>query len=164
MRAVQIFLACIGRILISLIFILSSIGHMMNWQASVTYLTNGLHHWTTPGAAMGFGMSELQSLVDHLIPHASVLMGIAVVLMLVGGLFVFFGIKTRFGAFLLMLFIIPTSILIHSFWLLQGSDRELQMMFFMRNVSILGGLFYLLAFGNGPKVVQKATKAPEEKK
>jgi len=164
MRAVQFFLACVGRILISLIFILASIGHMMSWQGSVTYLTNALHHWTMPGTAMGFGMNHVQSLVDHLLPHASILMGIAVVLMLVGGLFVFFGIKTRFGAFLLMLFIIPTTLLIHSFWLQQGTEREVQMQYFMRNLSILGGLFYLLAFGNGLKVAPKASMAPEEKK
>lgn len=159
MRVMQFFLGCIGRVLISLIFILASIGHMMDWQGSLVLLTGGLQTWAT----YALEMPDLRPIVDQLLSHTSLLMSIAVVFMLVGGLFVFFGIKTRFGAFLLILFIVATTIVMHPFWLAHMPDRDLQLTMFMKNLAILGGLFYLLAFGNGTgKMVKKHPKSQEQ--
>lgn len=152
MRAVQIFLACLGRILISLIFILSAIGHMLDWPRSLQMLSGGLQTWS----AHSLSMPKLLPVIEQMQSHTSLLMGIAVIFMLLGGLLVFFGIKTRFGAFLLTMFILATTLTMHNFWFLQGPDRELQMIMFMKNLAILGGLFYLLAFGNGGSKKPKA--------
>lgn len=155
MRVVQFFLACLGRILISLIFILAAIGHMMDWQGSLQLLSKGLHAW----AGYAMNMPQLQPIIDQLLAHIPLLMGIAVVFMLLGGLFVFFGVKTRFGAFLLLLFLIATTLTMHPFWFMHAPDRELQMIMFMKNLSILGALLYLLAFGNGCSKAEKKSKS-----
>ncbi len=155
MRVVQLFLACLGRILISLIFILAAIGHMMDWQGSVQLLTQGLHAWTGYAASM----PQIIPIIDQLLGHVPLLMGIAVVFMFLGGLFVFFGVKTRFGAFLLLLFLVATSLIMHPFWYLHAPDRELQMIMFMKNLSIMGAMLYLLAFGNGGSKVAKKSKS-----
>lgn len=160
MTVVQIFLACLGRILLSLIFILTSISMMMDWQGSLQYMTNGLH------ALSGYmiSMPHLQPLIDELISHASLTMGLALVFMFVGGLFVFFGIKTRLGAFLLIIVVIAATLTMNPFWAIHTSERELQMAMFMKNLSILGGLFYVLAFGNGARKGAKKPASAEEEK
>ncbi len=158
MKVVQIFIACLGRILISLIFILAAIGQILDWQGSLQLLSSGLRTWS----GYATSMPSLLPVVDMLQSHASLALIIAVVFMLLGGLLVFFGIKTRFGAFLLLLFLIPTTLIMHAFWILHTPDRELQMTMFMKNLSIMGGVLYLLAFGNGGSKKTKA--APQEKK
>lgn len=145
MKAVQIFLGCLGRILISLIFILSGIGSAMDWSKSMQYLSAGLQLWASHASTM----PHLLSSIAYAQSYASLLLGLAVAFQILGGLLVFFGFKTRFGAFLLFLFLVPVTVLMHSFWFVQGLDRDLQLVMFMKNLSILGAVFYLLAFGNG---------------
>jgi uncharacterized membrane protein YphA (DoxX/SURF4 family) len=68
---------------------------------------------------------------------------------IVGGLLIFLGMWVRFGALILVLFLIPTTFLFHDFWQLQGPDRALEMTMFLKNLSIIGGLLILLAYGKG---------------
>jgi putative oxidoreductase len=50
--------------------------------------------------------------------------------------------------------LIPTTMVFHHFWELQGADRALQMIHFMKNISILGGLLIVLALGKGYKTAK----------
>ena len=54
------------------------------------------------------------------------------------------GYFTRFGALLILIFLIPTTLIFHN----NFSDR-LQMIMFMKNVSMFGGCLLLLAAGPG---------------
>src|SRR5579885_1631123 len=101
MKAVQIFLGCLGRILISLIFILSGIASAMEWSKSLQYLSSGLQLWATHSSSM----PNLLSFIVQAQNYASLLLGLAIAFQILGGLLVFFGLKTRFGAFLLFLFL-----------------------------------------------------------
>lgn len=158
MKVIQILLGCIGRIFISLIFILSAIGQILSWQPTLSYMTTGLQAWSSH---LMLGEYSLRPLLDFGLEHASILLGIAIIFSLLGGLLVFFGIKTRFGAFLLLLFLIPVTLVMHAFWNLSGPDRELQMIMFMKNLSMLGAVLYLLAFGNG---TSRSKSAPAKAK
>jgi uncharacterized membrane protein YphA (DoxX/SURF4 family) len=53
------------------------------------------------------------------------------------------GYFTRFGAVLLLLFLIPTTLIFH------GADDPGQKIQFMKNVSMFGGLLVLLSAGAG---------------
>ena len=66
-----------------------------------------------------------------------------------GGLFVLLGIKVRLGAILLILFLIPVTVIMHAFWMYDGSMREMQMMTFLKNISMIGGLFILASCDAG---------------
>lgn len=161
MRIVQIFLGSLGRVLLSLIFILSAFSHILDWQGSLTTLRNALEGW----AKYAVEMPDLHQFIERLLLRVPFIMGTALIFMLIGGLFVFFGIKTRFGAFLLIIFLVGMTITMHPFWHPQVLDKDLQMTMFMKNLSILGGLLYLLAFGNGHAKPKKPPKpAPQESK
>lgn len=118
-------LSFIGRILLSLIFIFSGIGKLKDWSGSITLM-----------------MSEG-------IPMPQFLLAVATALEIIGGLLLFFGWKSRFGALLLLIFLIPTTYLMHHFWDRSGPSQMMQMSMFMKNTAIIGGLFLVTAFGGG---------------
>lgn len=114
-----------GRILLSLVFILGGIGKIT-----------------------GFSMEEGMVAAKH-IPLPAIAMGIALVVELVGGLAILLGLFTRFTAWILFLYLIPTTLLFHNFWTMQGMDRINTMIHFEKNLAIMGGLLILAAFGAG---------------
>lgn len=134
-------MALVGRIFLSLIFIFSAIGKIFNWAASNHYLSQNLTDWHS----FVLPMPGLVAFFDKLIPLAPFLLVIAIIFEGLGGLMVLFGIQPRLGGVLLLLFLIPTTILMHPFWIAGGSEHEIQMIMFMKNLSIIGGVFLYLA-------------------
>ncbi|MBS0603750.1 MAG: DoxX family protein [Verrucomicrobia bacterium] len=147
MSIIQSLVAFIGRALLSIIFIASAIHKIADWQGTLQYLVQALTDWL----ALSAGNAMIQNGVEWALSNASLLLTLAVVFELIGGLLVFLGLWTRLGALLLILFLIPATLVFHHFWQLQGADRQMQMINFMKNVSITGGLLFLLAVGKGRK-------------
>jgi uncharacterized membrane protein YphA (DoxX/SURF4 family) len=119
-------IAPVGRMLLALIFILSAVGKLQDWQ------------------------STSQLMTDRGLPMPDVLLSISVGLELVGGVLVVLGLYARWGAVVLLLFLIPVSVIMHNFWAVPQEQAQMQMINFMKNVSIAGGLVFLLAMGAGP--------------
>lgn len=84
------------------------------------------------------------------LPSPQLLLGGAIALKILGGLSVLFGFKARFGALLLLIFLVAASYFFHNFWTLQGAQRQDQMIHFMKNVSMMGTMLFLIANGAGP--------------
>ena len=59
------------------------------------------------------------------------------------------GVFTRIGAVALIAFLIPVTIIYHAFWIMQSPEKDLQVVMFMKNLSILGGLMVVASFGSG---------------
>ena len=95
----------------------------------------------------------MQELAEWGLANAFVLLLAGMLFELIGGVLVFLGIWVRLGAVLLIIFLIPTTFLFHNFWDLPDPDRQMQLTNFMKNVSICGGLLYVLAMGKGKKCV-----------
>jgi putative oxidoreductase len=126
--------AVLGRLLISPIFIFSSVHKLMNWEKTVQELSTQLQQ--TLGRELGD-------------PLPAVLLGVAAGVEMLGGLMVLFGCGARLGAFALFLFLIPTSGVFHDFWTFSGEEQMNQMQHFMKNVTIMGGLLMIVALGPG---------------
>jgi putative oxidoreductase len=75
----------------------------------------------------------------------------AVTFELLGGVMVLFGFKARTGAFLLATFLVLATYFFHPVWKIPASDptHQMQMINFLKNVAILGGLLLVLANGPG---------------
>jgi putative oxidoreductase len=69
----------------------------------------------------------------------------AIVIEIGGGLSLLLGYWTRAGAIALILFMIPTTLLFHT----NFADQN-QMIHFLKNLAMFGGLFYVAAYGAGP--------------
>ena len=139
--------AFLGRALLSIIFISSGIAKILDWQGTVQYFNQGLNNWL----ALNVGSPALQGAIEFGLEHAFILLLLGTIFETLGGLLVFLGIWVRFGALLLLIFLIPTTLAFHHFWQLQEPERQMQMINFMKNVSIFGGLLIVLAFGKGRK-------------
>jgi len=87
----------------------------------------------------------------------------AIILLVLGGLLILIGYKASFGAFLLMVYWIPLTLIVHSFWNDPVEVRRLQSIMFMKNIAITGGLLAILVNGAGKFSVKRllaAVRAP----
>ena len=72
-------------------------------------------------------------------------------LALAGGVSVLLGYRTRVGAWLLVVFLVPVTVMMHNFWAVKDPMfAQLQMAMFMKNLAMLGGALLLSYFGAGP--------------
>jgi putative oxidoreductase len=127
--------ALFGRILLSAVFIMGGIGKIT-----------------------GFSFEESMVAAKHL-PMPAVALGLAMIIELVGGLAILTGLFTRLTAWIVFLYMIPTTVLFHNFWAVQGADRIDTMIHFEKNLAIMGGLLLLAAFGPGGYSIDSA-RAP----
>lgn len=131
MESIQRFGPLIGRVLLASIFVISGFGKISGFEGTSGYI-----------ASKGLPMPDLLT------------MGTIAVEML-GGLMVMVGWKARWGAAALLLFTALATVLFHNFWAVPPEQVQNQTINFMKNISIIGGLFYVLAFGSGPYSLDK---------
>ncbi len=143
----QKFIGFLGRLCFSAIFIIAGINKIMNWDVSEQYLVNQL----MDVLSKSYHQPWAKTIFDQILPLAPTLLVLATIAELGGGLLVLLGVQVRLGALILCLLLIPTTILFHNFWALEGSAQQLQMIMFLKNLSIFGGALAFLAFGTGPK-------------
>lgn len=119
------YIVIIGRVLYSLIFINSGIFHFS--EGAVSY-----------AASQG-------------VPMASLLVPASGVMAILGGISIVLGFKARWGAWLIIAFLIPVTIMMHGFWHFNDlAEQQMQMTMFMKNTSMLGAAFIIAWFGAGP--------------
>jgi putative oxidoreductase len=119
----QTTMALIGRLMLAAIFTMSGIAKLTDTAGTVSHMT-----------AVG-------------IPYADTLAIVAGVAEILGAASLILGLFTRLGAFGLFLYMIPTTVLFHGFWNFEGAERLPQMVNFMKNLAIMGGLATLVAVG-----------------
>jgi len=119
------FVALIGRVFFGLIFVLASFQHF----------TQG---------AIGYAASQGTPLANIAVPFSGVLA-------LVGGLMIVLGYRAKLGAWLIVLFLVPVTLLMHRFWMVSDPIMmRVQQAMFMKNLSILGGALLIAYHGAGP--------------
>ena len=122
----------IGRALLSVIFIFDAYDSIFYFQDTKDKMTE-------------YGLVWKQDLL---------LIG-AIFLLIFGGILVLIGYRSSFGAFLLLLYWIPLTFIVHSFWNDSPDVRRLQSVLFMKNIAIIGGLLMVLVNGSGRYSVKK---------
>ena len=85
------------------------------------------------------------------VPLASLAVPLSGVLAIAGGLSILLGYRAKLGAWLIVLFLLPVTLMMHKFWTVADAMMaQLQMILFMKNVSMLGGALLISQFGAGP--------------
>ena len=85
------------------------------------------------------------------VPWASIAVPLSGVLAIVGGLSILLGYRAKLGAWLIVLFLVPVTFLMHKFWgVADPNIAQLQMIMFLKNASMLGGALLISQFGAGP--------------
>jgi putative oxidoreductase len=98
-----------------------------------------------------FTKAEIAATAAQGISLASIAVPLAGLLSLLGGLSVLLGIRAKIGAWLMVVFLVAVTPTMHKFWgLADPKVAQLQMIMFLKNLSILGGAFLITQFGAGP--------------
>ncbi len=117
----------LGRILFSAIFIMSGVSHFTQKAGMVQY-------------SRSYG-----------VPSPDLLVPLTGLMILAGGLSVLVGFYARVGAWLLVLFLIPTAFFMHRFWGLEDrAQAQNQQAHFMKNMAMAGAALLITYFGSGP--------------
>src|SRR5258707_2009151 len=120
-------LTVLGRLLLCTIFLLAAVG-------------NKIPH---------FG--EVARVMESVgIPAPQFLLAGAIAFLLVGSLSVIVGYKARIGAVLLLTFLALASYYFHPFWKLEGQAQQEQMIHFMKNLSIMGAMLFVMSDRSEP--------------
>ena len=121
------------------------------WQGTVVvlgrfffaliFLLAGANHFNKQ--AIGYAASQG-------VPLASIAVPLSGVVAIAGGLSILLGYRAKLGAWLIVLFLVPVSLMMHKFWTITDPMMaQIQMVLFMKNVSMLGGALLISQFGAG---------------
>lgn len=124
-----------GRILMSVVFLLSGTSKVLAYSNMVAYAT-----------AKG-------------LPMAGVGIAVAAAIEILGGLALLTGFQVRIVSWILFLYLIPVSFTFHNFWTMQGMERMDNQIHFLKNFAIMGGFLILAANGAGPLSIDGARAA-----
>lgn len=154
MKAGVRMLAGIGRALLSLIFISMGVATLFNWDMAETEISMALSNWEIYAS----GNNQILTVTTIMGESIMICLIVAVVLQIVGGVSLFFGIQVRWGAFFLLCYLVPAAVLFNHFWFFEGEAMATSLVLFLKDVSIIGGLLIILAFGNGRALPRTAPK------
>ncbi len=124
----------IGRILIALIFVSSGYGKIIGFEGTVAYI-----------ASKGLPLPELLCVATIVVELGA---GIALIL----------GWKAHWAAAALFVFTGLAALLFHNFWAVPSDQVQGQMIHFMKNITIMGGLLYVVVHGSGPLSIDRGRK------
>jgi putative oxidoreductase len=114
-----------ARILIALIFILSGFSKIGGFDGTVGYI-----------ASKGLPLPQIAAIG-------------AIIIELGGGILLVLGWKARWAAAAMLLFTALAAFLFHNFWAMPPDQAQNQMIHFMKNISMMGGLLYVVIHGSG---------------
>lgn len=117
--------ALAGRVLLALMFVVAGFGKIGSFEETAAYI-----------ASTGLPM-----------PQVGVVIGIVVEV--AGGLLLFAGWKARWAALALAAFSVAATYFFHNFWSMTGPAAQTNQLLFMKNISVIGGLLMVWAFGPG---------------
>lgn len=118
-------LALVGRVLLSVIFLISGWGKIAKFAGTAAYI-----------ASKG-------------LPAAEVLAVLTICVELGGGIMLLLGWKARWAALALAIFTGLAAVLFHNFWTMSGPEAMSNQIQFLKNLSIMGGMLMVVAFGPG---------------
>lgn len=131
MSALNRFGPLLGRILIATIFIFAGFGKITGFEGTVGYISS-----------KGLPLPEVAAIV-------------AIIIELGGGIMLVLGWKTRWAAWAIIVFTAFAAIIFHNFWALPADQMQGQMIHFMKNFAIVGGLLFVAIHGAGALSLDK---------
>lgn len=115
------------------------------------FISSGISHLTKLEAMAGYAKYKK-------VPAAKLSVVISGLMILIGGLYILFGVYADLGALLIAIFLIPTAFMMHGFW--KESDataKQHEMISFLKDLSLAGAalmIFIIVAHGGdiGPSI------------
>jgi putative oxidoreductase len=122
----------VGRILIAVIFVMSGASKIAGFDGTVGYI-----------ASKGLPLPQLAAIG-------------AIFVELGGGLMVIVGWRARWAATAMLIFTAAAAVIFHNFWAVPADQVQNQMIHFMKNISMMGGLLFVVMHGSGALSLDKS--------
>ena len=126
----------VGRLMIAAIFVGSGFRKITGFDGTVGYI-----------ASKGLPLPQLAAIA-------------AIIVELGGGILLILGWKTRWAAAAMCIFTVVAALIFHNFWVVPAEQAQNQMIHFMKNICMAGGLLYVVVFGSGPLAVDAGASGP----
>jgi putative oxidoreductase len=115
----------VARFLLAAIFVASGFGKIADFSGTQGYM-----------ASVGM-------------PATALFLVGAILIEVLGGFALVVGYRARVAALALIGFLVPATILFHAFWAAPPEAAQMQMINFMKNLALMGGLLFVAASGAG---------------
>jgi len=115
----------VGRVLLALMFVWAGYGKITGYAGTAGWMASS-------------GM-----------PMVGLLLPLAILIELGGGIALIVGFKARWVALALAGFTLVASLIFHNFWAMTGDAVMTNTLFFYKNVAVIGGMLMVFAFGPG---------------
>ncbi len=122
----------IGRILISFIFLFEAYDSLKYFQQTKQTMAEYGITW-----------------------QPDLLLTVTIFCLFLGGTLILIGYRASFGAILVLLYWIPVTFIVHSFWNDPPEIHREESIHFMKNMAILGGVFMVWVNGSGRYSVKR---------
>lgn len=129
--AISKFGPLLGRVLLALIFLLSGINKIGAFAGTAGWM-----------ASKG-------------LPMAEALLAVTIIIEVGAAIMIMIGWKARLGALALLLWMVPVTFIFHNFWAMPADQQQIQMIMFLKNLAMMGGMLLIMANGSGPLSVDK---------
>jgi putative oxidoreductase len=128
----------VGRIALAAIFVLSAAGNKIpNFDAVA------------------------EAMASEGVPEPRLMLAGAIAFLILGSLALILGYRARLGAFLLLVFLALATYYFHDFWTVSDPQaRQEQTIQFMKNVSLMGAMLFVMANGGGAYTLDSRSRAP----
>jgi putative oxidoreductase len=131
----------LGRLMIATIFLMSAVGNKIPKFDDVAALMK-----------------------SQGIPQPQVMLAGAILFLIAGSLSIILGYKARIGAALLFVFLVLATYYFHDFWKFSGPTQQQQMIHFMKNLSMMGTMLFVMANGSGAMSLDQRNSSPKGRK
>ncbi len=119
----------VGRVLLANLFIVAGYNKISGFAVTAEYMS-----------------AKMSGLDPALI---KLLLLLTILIELGGGLMLLLGWQIRLAAAVIFLWMIPVTFIFHAYWGLPAEQMQTQFIQFQKNMAIMGGLLYFMAFGPG---------------
>jgi putative oxidoreductase len=118
-------LLLVARILLALMFVLAGIEKLSGPATTASWI-----------AGAGLPMPTVLAIASGLLE-------------VVGSTLLVIGWQARWAALALAFFTVAASLLFHNFWTMTGEPHMINMLMFLKNTAVVGGLLFVFVFGPG---------------
>ncbi|HUE77791.1 MAG TPA: DoxX family protein [Longimicrobiales bacterium] len=103
------------------------------------FIYSGINHFTNLESMKGYAASKGVGAPGLAVPLTGVLL-------VLGGLSVVLGLWPRIGLSMLIVFLVPTAIMMHDFWAVLEEQKQAEMINFSKDLALAAAALMMLAF------------------
>ncbi len=118
----------------------------------VFWVFNGINLLMTSGASAGYAAAKG-------VPAAQAAVLVAGLLILIGGAMILTGFRVDIGAWMIVVFLIPVTFMMHRFWEADAASQMNEIINFTKNIALLGAALMIASIRYWPIALDRPSQS-----